>query len=58
MSELLGEKQAELYDRQIRLWGVEAQAKMQSSKVLICGIQNSIIFPRKNNYFITLFFFF
>ena len=38
MSELLGEKQAELYDRQIRLWGVEAQAKMQSSKVLICGI--------------------
>ena len=47
MSELLGEKQAELYDRQIRLWGVEAQAKMQSSKVLICGILYSIISPPK-----------
>ena len=31
-------KEAELYDRQIRLWGVEAQRRMTSSRVLIAGI--------------------
>ena len=31
-------EESEVYDRQIRLWGVEAQRRMQSSKVLICGI--------------------
>ena len=39
MTELLGEKQAELYDRQIRVWGIEAQARMTSSRVLICGLK-------------------
>jgi ubiquitin-like 1-activating enzyme E1 A len=39
MMELLGEAQAELYDRQIRVWGIEAQARMNSSRVLICGMK-------------------
>lgn len=39
MTELLGEARAELYDRQIRVWGIEAQARMNSSRVLICGMK-------------------
>ena len=31
-------KEAELYDRQIRLWGVEAQARMQKATVLLMGL--------------------
>jgi ubiquitin-like 1-activating enzyme E1 A len=31
-------EESELYDRQIRLWGSEAQRRLQSSKVLLCGI--------------------
>ena len=27
-----------VYDRQIRLWGHEAQNRIQTSKVLICGV--------------------
>jgi hypothetical protein len=30
----------ERYDRQIRVWGAEAQARLQNSRVLICGLQN------------------
>ena len=36
-SSFLGEKEAALYDRQIRLWGVEAQNRMQKSKVFVSG---------------------
>jgi len=32
------EEEAKLYDRQIRLWGVEAQNRMQKSRILICGL--------------------
>jgi hypothetical protein len=28
------------YDRQIRVWGAEAQLRLQNSKVLICGLHN------------------
>ena len=31
--------EARLYDRQIRLWGVEAQNRMKNSKVLIVGLR-------------------
>jgi ubiquitin-like 1-activating enzyme E1 A len=33
------EAQSKLYDRQIRLWGQEAQSRMQSSRVLVCGFR-------------------
>ena len=30
----------QVYDRQLRLWGFEAQARMKESKVLIIGLSN------------------
>jgi ubiquitin-like 1-activating enzyme E1 A len=33
----LTEREAAVYDRQIRLWGIEAQKRLQSSEILICG---------------------
>ncbi|CAM9272013.1 unnamed protein product [Phaeothamnion confervicola] len=38
LSQSLDERETELYDRQIRLWGVEAQQRMGSSKVLFAGV--------------------
>ena len=35
----LNEAEAELYDRQLRLWGFEAQQRMQKSKILFSGIR-------------------
>jgi ubiquitin-like 1-activating enzyme E1 A len=34
----LTENEAEIYDRQIRLWGVEAQQRMTSSKICVSGL--------------------
>lgn len=34
----LTEQEAELYDRQIRLWGLESQKRLRAARVLICGI--------------------
>lgn len=34
---MLTQDEAELYDRQIRLWGVNAQARLRQSKVLMLG---------------------
>lgn len=34
----LSEKEAEIYDRQIRLWGVDAQKRMRSARVLVLGL--------------------
>lgn len=31
-------EEAKLYDRQIRLWGVEAQRRMTASRVLVAGM--------------------
>ena len=39
MDSELTEKEAAIYDRQIRLWGVEAQKRMQNSRVLFCGFR-------------------
>ena len=30
---------SEVYDRQIRLWGLEAQKRMQEARVLFCGLR-------------------
>eukprot|EP00940_MAST-03C_sp_MAST-3C-sp2_P001442 g1442.t1 len=38
-SKEVSNEEAELYDRQIRLWGVEAQSRVRSAKVLIAGLQ-------------------
>ena len=32
-------REAQVYDRQIRLWGLEAQKRMQASKILISGMR-------------------
>lgn len=42
------QKQTELYDRQIRLWGVEAQRRLQESKVLVSGIRGLHLEVSKN----------
>ncbi|CAL8094963.1 unnamed protein product [Calicophoron daubneyi] len=34
----ISEEEAALYDRQIRLWGIEAQNRLKSSRVLLLGI--------------------
>ncbi|KAM7541244.1 hypothetical protein Aperf_G00000035107 [Anoplocephala perfoliata] len=36
--EKLSEEEAVLYDRQIRLWGVEAQARLKNAKILLLGL--------------------
>lgn len=38
MSAALTEKEIEQYDRQIRLWGVDAQKRMRDARVLIVGL--------------------
>ena len=35
---LITEEEAELYDRQIRLWGIESQNRLKQSKVLLLGM--------------------
>lgn len=35
----LTEDEAELYDRQIRLWGVESQKRLRTTKILLIGAQ-------------------
>lgn len=34
----LTKDEAELYDRQIRLWGVQSQQKISSTKILVIGL--------------------
>lgn len=34
----LTEQEAELYDRQIRLWGLESQKRIRAARILICGL--------------------
>ncbi|KAI5750830.1 hypothetical protein M8J77_001588 [Diaphorina citri] len=35
----LTEDEAELYDRQIRLWGVESQKRLRATKILLIGVE-------------------
>mgnify|MGYP001245378493 CR=1 FL=1 len=39
----LSAQEAEIYDRQIRLWGVESQQRMQNSRVLLAGAFRGIM---------------
>eukprot|EP01036_Dinobryon_divergens_P029864 gene29864-39029_t len=39
MSASISQSESQRYDRQIRVWGAEAQARIQRSKVLICGLK-------------------
>ena len=40
MASELTESEAQRYDRQIRVWGAEAQSRIQNSRVLVCGLSN------------------
>jgi len=44
----ISEDEAKLYDRQIRLWGLEAQKRMRNSKVLLVGLRGLITEVTKN----------
>ena len=33
------EAEAQLYDRQIRLWGLDAQKRLRASRVLVAGVK-------------------
>uniref|UniRef100_T1JJP0 SUMO-activating enzyme subunit 1 n=1 Tax=Strigamia maritima TaxID=126957 RepID=T1JJP0_STRMM len=39
LSTQISEDEAALYDRQIRLWGLDAQKKLRSSRVLLVGVK-------------------
>ena len=41
MASQLTKEEAELYDRQIRAWGFEAQRRMRESKILIVGLDGA-----------------
>lgn len=34
----LSEEEANLYDRQIRLWGLESQKRLRSTRILVVGL--------------------
>ena len=38
-SKAITEEEAQLYDRQIRLWGLDAQKRLRASRVLVAGIK-------------------
>jgi len=38
-SVIITEKEAELYDRQIRLWGLDAQKRLRASRILVIGMK-------------------
>lgn len=44
----LNAEEAQLYDRQIRLWGVEAQSRMRRSRVLLAGVGGLVGEAAKN----------
>lgn len=48
MTHDLSESEALRYDRQIRVWGAEAQNKIQKSNILVCGISKLHIEIIKN----------
>lgn len=44
----LTEAEAELYDRQIRLWGLEAQQRLRKARVLLIGLSPTAAEIAKN----------
>jgi ubiquitin-like 1-activating enzyme E1 A len=47
-TELLTEQEAAVYDRQIRVWGVDAQRKLSKARVLVVGMSGVIAETCKN----------
>ncbi|BBN14566.1 ubiquitin-like 1-activating enzyme E1 A [Marchantia polymorpha subsp. ruderalis] len=47
-SEVLTEQEAAVYDRQIRVWGVDAQRRLSKARVLVVGIYGVIAETCKN----------
>lgn len=47
-AELLTEQEAAVYDRQIRVWGVEAQRRLSRGRVLVIGMSNVLAELCKN----------
>lgn len=47
-SELLTEQEAAVYDRQIRVWGADAQRKLSKARVLVVGMSGVIAETCKN----------
>jgi len=45
---MLSDEEKARYDRQIRVWGAEAQSRIQNSKVLICGMRGMNMEALKN----------
>merc|ERR1712018_228112 len=35
----ISEEEAQLYDRQIRLWGLDAQKRLRSARILVVGMK-------------------
>ncbi|KAG8089859.1 hypothetical protein GUJ93_ZPchr0011g28387 [Zizania palustris] len=46
--ELLTAQETALYDRQIRVWGVDAQKRLSKAHVLVCGVNGATIELCKN----------
>ncbi|KAL6053853.1 E1 ubiquitin-activating protein aos1 [Balamuthia mandrillaris] len=44
----ISEEEAALYDRQIRLWGAQAQQRMRASRVLLCNLRGLLVEVAKN----------
>ncbi len=47
-SKMISEAEAELYDRQIRLWGLDAQKRLRAAKVLVAGVRGLTVEVAKN----------
>ncbi|KAG0565130.1 hypothetical protein M758_8G162400 [Ceratodon purpureus] len=47
-TELLTEQEAAVYDRQIRVWGVDAQRKLSKARVLVVGMSGVVAETCKN----------
>ena len=48
MAALLSQTELQRYDRQIRVWGAEAQSRIQKSKILVCGLNKLNVEAVKN----------
>jgi hypothetical protein len=52
----ISETEAKLYDRQIRLWGIDAQQRMSKTRLLVYGMKGISSETCKNLGFVDLFF--
>lgn len=48
MSSELSQAETDRYDRQVRIWGAEAQKRLQTAKVLLCGLRGLNVEVAKN----------